>query len=227
MPVRPGFKPKLKPFFRPVPNKVVNRLRAIVLRKIKTSGIQSIYKLMETMEIVDHRHKGFALTVMTVLEKNVIQALKEKGLKAFFTEAGPIKTKHTGGRVRRLKVSQKKYPGTEVILKRIHGADAFKTIQVIRAKVQAYNERPASKRSSQVVMPDVHLLAKNVVVMQKIEGLRGRALTNVLKENRINLPNYYFELGKVCNLLRILPDQIECVGVVKGELFFMPLMDLI
>ncbi len=209
---------KLNPFFKPLPTKLVNRLRLTTAKRLERHGKKDLIKSFERLENVDHRKK------MSILEKNVIKELKKEGLKAFFTKPGKIDSRFVGGRVRELNVSRN-FPGVRVILKRIHSSTALKTIQRIKGKVQEYN-KTVSAKNHEVVMPDVHLLAENLVAMQEIKGLRGKALTETLKKNKIPRVKYYLELGKACNLLRILPDQMEFVGMHKGKLVFMPLIDL-
>lgn len=207
---------------KPLPKKLIGRL---------TKASAKIEKSLGRMKNIDSRRNS------------AYRRLINFGLKP-----NPKNTKEWGGRVRQMNVSRNFF-GTDLIIKRVQDAPvkklvesttrirfltAQKTIDVIKKKIEKYNKKYKSK-TTDVIMPDAHAINNKLIAMQKIDGVTSitgnspekKFFRQLLKKNNISKTKYYLEKRKVCFRSGIPFDQLAFVGIKKGKLVFMPLMDLI
>lgn len=202
--------------FSPLPEPLVQRLRILVKEKSKTHrGRKRIYSFLGSRKNIDHRKKSMPKKAVPETD-----------------------TKSWGRRIRSFDISRN-YPGTELVVKRVHGKlSAERLIFEINKKVVLHNSSKKNLPYELLKLP-AHAIGVRLLVMPRIEAptvdemldplertKRGKVFLKKLKQAGFSerlLKNAALEAKKNSGFSQW---HLWCLGARKGNFVFMPLADL-
>ncbi len=201
---------------KPLPPKLLHRVRGFVQYWEKRDP-DSLYRMLSRLKNIDYRSKSKHLT----LPRNAAA------------------TEHFGGRVREFNV-QRNFPGTELVLKRVHDSSAKGTIEKIKEKVRHYNQKQKQTKPFEIREPIAYVVGKELIAMAKTDAptvaemseqfgtKRGHAKARELqKKYGISTEQFGAIAGEACAVVHISTKNMLLLGVENGKLVFMPLLDLL
>ncbi len=198
---------------KPLLQKLVARLKLAVKKSNKRGKkLSRAHTALGKMSVLDYRKNSF----VQVPKTNI---------------------KHWGLRVRQMNVSRT-FPGTELVIKKVHDATARKTISVILSKVKKHNKK-FRPRHYKLVSPKAYAIGKGLVAMSKINApeldevlnsktSKGRAMFREIKnELGLKRSELNFIGEEFWNRTGIKPSNILILGIEGKRMVFMPLIDII
>ena len=200
---------------RPLPPELVARLMRVgrkIGRETFKEGGNPINPRLSRMKSIDHRKKD-------PRRANIF----------------PEDTRWWGGRVREMNVSRN-FPGVRLAIKRTQHATARETIAEIRKRVDSHNAEYKPKEYV-LLMPHAYDISQDLIAMSKTNApsleevvrqanVRGRTVFGMLQAQGFTLEKLRSVSKRVVARTGWRDTNVLIVGISKGKLLLLPLLDL-